>query len=241
MSTVCKNCGNIFEGNYCNNCGQKATTHDIDIKFIAHDLQHGLFHYQEGILYSIKKMFTNPGNTIRDYIEGKRTRHYKPLSMVIVLATLYGVLYHAFKINVLKNEEDVILNFEDLNEWIAHHFSIIALCQIPILSLSSYLFFKKQGYNYTEHLILNSFYSSQKIFLRLLLLPLFLLTEDTQKMISGMQLLMLVDLVLMCWTYFQFFNKMPKRKALLLTIGTALTTLVLLLIITTLILAFLIM
>jgi len=239
MSTVCKNCGNVFQGNYCNNCGQKATTHDIDLKFIAHDLQHGLFHYQEGILYSIKKLFTSPGHSIRDYIEGKRTKHYKPLSMVIVLATLYGVLYHFLHINILQNEDDVILNLEDMNEWIAHHFSIIALCQIPILSLGSYLFFKKQGYNFTEHLILNSFYSSQKIFLRLVLLPLFLLTDDTQKMLSGMQLLMLVDVVLMCWTYFQFFNKLPKLKVFFLTIATSLTMLLLLTIITLLILLFL--
>ena len=30
----CKNCGNGFEGNYCNLCGQPAETHRINFKFL---------------------------------------------------------------------------------------------------------------------------------------------------------------------------------------------------------------
>ena len=59
-----------------------------------HDIQHGLFHFDNGVLYTAKQLFTRPGNSIREYIDGKRVRHFKPISLVILLATVYGFLYH---------------------------------------------------------------------------------------------------------------------------------------------------
>ena len=96
MTTTCKNCNQSFEGHFCNNCGQSAKTHQINFQFLWHDIQHGLFHFDNGILYTSKQLFTRPGNTIREFIEGKQVRHFKPFSLVIVLATVYGLLIHFF-------------------------------------------------------------------------------------------------------------------------------------------------
>lgn len=218
MSTICKNCGNVFEGNYCNNCGQKAETHAIDASFVAHDLQHGLFHFEGGMVYSAKELFTRPGNSIREYIEGKRKRHYKPISMLIVIATFYGVLYHLMDIDIfVQIQDEKLVDYQMFNEWIAHHFSIITLVLLPILAFTSHLLFKKQGYNFTEHLILNSFYSCQKLFIRVLLLPVFLLLEP-ETIVIVMRWLLIIDLFLMFWTYMQFFNEIPKLKVFLLVV-----------------------
>lgn len=240
MSIICKNCGNVFEGNYCNICGQKAETHPIDVHFIAHDLQHGLLHYEGGIVYSAKELFTRPGHAIRDYIEGKRVKHYKPISMLIVLATFYGLFYHVLNIDIFSNKENTLLNYEKLNEWIAHHFSIITLLLLPILSLSSYLLFKKQGYNYTEHLILNSFYSSQKLFLRILTLPLFIFVKNPETVLLIIRGMMILDILLMFWSYGQFFNKLPKSKVFMLSIIATLINIFIMFLITTLVLTIII-
>lgn len=210
MSNVCKNCGAVFEGNYCNNCGQPAATHDINTSFVVHDLQHGLMHINGGILHSARELFSRPGHSIREYIEGKRMKHYKPLSMLIILAGLYSLFYHALGINVLSGVDDGLLDYEEANEWISHHFSIISLLLLPILSLSSYIVFKKQGYNYTEHIVLNSFYSSQKLWVRIVTVPL-LLFKDMETLLP--QVLMGVDFVLMLWCYKQFFTKTSMLKA----------------------------
>ncbi len=100
MTTICKNCNNHFEGNFCNNCGHAADIHKLNMHFIGHDLQHGLFHFDNGIFYTIKQLLTRPGHTIREFIDGKRVKHFKPLSLVVVLATLYGLLYHYFLNNL---------------------------------------------------------------------------------------------------------------------------------------------
>ena len=40
-------------------------------------------------MYSGKQLFTRPGHAIREFIEGKRIKHLKPISLVIVLALVF--------------------------------------------------------------------------------------------------------------------------------------------------------
>ena len=74
-----KNCNHHFKGNFCSNCGQKAKTEKINFHFLWHDIQHGLFHFDSGILYTAKQLFTKPGMAIKEFIEGNRIKHFKPL------------------------------------------------------------------------------------------------------------------------------------------------------------------
>ena len=218
MSHTCKNCGNIFEGNYCNYCGQAAETHEINASFVLHDLQHGLIHLDGGILHSARELFTRPGHSVRDYIEGKRIKHYKPFSMLIVVAGLYGLLYHTLKIDPYKDISDSTFNYKQFNEWISHHFSIITLTLLPVLSLNSFLLFHKQGYNFTEHLVINAFYSTQKLWLRILTLPVILWAENAQFILK---ILLVIDFALMLWIYGQFFKNISRIKTFILTLSAA--------------------
>ncbi|PSR53066.1 hypothetical protein AHMF7605_05760 [Adhaeribacter arboris] len=163
MATICKNCNNHFEGNFCNHCGQAAATHKLNLHFIWHDLQHGLFHFDNGIFYSIKQLVTRPGHTIREFIEGKRVRHFKPLSLVVVLATLYGLHYHyfikdIFNVQPLHAEENIVSAYEKLIKWTIDHFAYASLVLILSYTIASYLVFKKMRFNFVEHLVLNTFY-----------------------------------------------------------------------------------
>ena len=202
---TCKNCGNLFQGNYCNNCGQPAHTHPINTNFVMHDIRHGLFHIDGGLLYSAQQLFLRPGHTIREYIDGKRAKHYKPFSMVIVLASFYGLLYHLLEIDLFRTVQDDSFNHEQLNGWMAHYYAFITLALIPVFSLSSYLMFRRSGYNFVEHMVLNSFYSCQKLVVRMVLLPLFLVVPN-QHFHALLNSFLLLDLLLMCWTYSQFFR-----------------------------------
>lgn len=69
MITTCKNCNHNFKGNFCNNCGQTANTHEINFTSILHEIQHGIFHIDKGILYTSKELFRRPGHTIREYLD----------------------------------------------------------------------------------------------------------------------------------------------------------------------------
>ncbi len=56
MPHICKNCGNHFNYEFCGHCGQTVDTHDINWHFLWHDIQHGLLHFEKGILYTTKEL-----------------------------------------------------------------------------------------------------------------------------------------------------------------------------------------
>jgi Protein of unknown function (DUF3667) len=222
LITTCKNCNNQLNENFCGNCGQSADTHAMNFHFLWHDIQHGLFHFDKGILYTTKQLFIRPGKTIREFIEGKRVRHFRPVSYVLLLATVYGFLYKYFHINTvaefsLNRERDRHL-LDAVNNWIASHYAISTLIMVPFYALSSYLIFKKQGYNYIENFILNAYIAGQKLVMMLITFPLVLYTTGTSasKYVSG--IIALADIVLVIWIYTKFFNKKSTFKAILLSI-----------------------
>ena len=219
MSVKCKNCNHTFTGNYCNECGQPAETHKINAHFLWHDIQHGLFHFDKGILYSFQQLFRRPGHTIREFIEGKRVKHFKPLSLVIVLGSFYGVLYHFFDINLINaTSTDPKIDYLKLNEFIATHFFWITIANIPIFTIGTYICFRKQGYNFIEYFVLNTFKASQKLFAHIVAFPVVYFFNGTPEIKVINLFLYLIDLILIFWTNIQFFNKMSTSKALLLSI-----------------------
>lgn len=238
MKHICKNCKTKFQGNYCNNCGQSSDTHDLDIHFIWHDLKKGLFHYDNGILYTAKELFTRPGHSIREFIEGKRIKHFKPISLILVLAAFYAFLYHTFNAGFLieenvDNESQKFLNF------ITTHFSWVTLITIPLYTLGTFICFKKQGYNFVELFILNTFKASQRLFLRIFTFPIIYIFDDTDLSKKMYLAYYLCDLCITYWTNTQFFNKLSLLKTLALTLLSHLIFLIALLLVIVIISGFL--
>jgi len=215
MEITCKNCQQIYTGNYCNNCGQTADTHKINIHFLWHEIQHGLLHFDQGIPYSIKQLFTRPGDSIREFIEGKRVRHFKPLSLVVVLAAFYGFLYHYFDIDLFSNEKSA--DVSDFNELIAHHYSWVTIACIPLYTIGTAIAFRKQGYNFVEYFVLNTFKASQRLFVQILIFPFLLYYKGTPHVQDITNLVYIIGVILIFWTNIQFFNKISKTKAFFLS------------------------
>ncbi|GAA3739831.1 hypothetical protein GCM10022422_24230 [Flavobacterium ginsengisoli] len=218
MEIICKNCHQIFKGHYCNNCGQTAETHKINAHFLWHDIQHGLLHFDKGILYSLKQLFTRPGHSIREFIEGKRVHHFKPLSLVVVLATLYGLLYHYFHINTFEAAKTSNIDSDYINEWFATHFSWVTVGSIPIYTIGTYLVFRKQGYNFVELFVLNTFKAAQRISVQLVTMPVLIFLNHTSHIAQYNNVMYVIGIILIFWTNMQFFNKMSKIKAFFLTL-----------------------
>lgn len=53
----CLNCNSKIDGKFCSNCGQNTETHRLSFPhFLLHDIIHGTFHLDKGILFTIKKV-----------------------------------------------------------------------------------------------------------------------------------------------------------------------------------------
>jgi len=219
--TECKNCGNEFEGNYCNNCGQAAATHRLNFKFLWHDIQHGLFHFDKGIVHSLGHLCLRPGFTIKEYLEGKRVGHFKPLSMVLLLATVYGLLKHFFLHEVIVPSKIVIndksINSDTINamfEWVNSHGAIMALLVVPIYALASFLAYRKEGYNKECHDGSMAYTSSLRLFVTIILFPLVVLTQHSSGSDTVSTLTTILEVGVTCWCFLQFFNNLKWSIAL---------------------------
>jgi len=212
---TCKNCGNEVLGNFCSHCGESANTHKLNMHFILHDLQHGLFHFDKGIFYTSKELLTRPGYAIREFIDGKRVRHFQPLSFVIVLATFYGLLYHFLIFSRFKSltepKGDITGASGKTITWITDHFAFDCLIMIVNATLVSYVIFKKKKHNLAEHLVLNTYLIGLFLIVSLFLFPVVYIFGNPATLQYGLIQQALL-LVLMCWCYVQFFNNTSKVK-----------------------------
>lgn len=210
--TICKNCGNSFEGNFCNQCGQSAKTKRINHEFLWEDIEHGLLHYDKGIGYSLKKLFEKPGSVIEDYIAGKRVSHFRPISMVIIMATIYALIYHFLDLNnrsALDESSGLIL------EKVFEHYYWFVVATIPIYAFTTYIIFKKTGYNFYEFVIFEAFKTSQKPGVHILILPVLYFLKDRSGFNTVSNLLFIIDFLLIFCTNKQFFNSMSLKQVFL--------------------------
>lgn len=242
MTITCKNCNQTFKGHFCGNCGQSADTHEINLQYFWHEIQHLLLHIDKGFFYTIKQLFVRPGNTIKEYINGKRVKHFKPIAFAFILSTIYVLASHYSNVTTLFDEisggtngSDIGNNTHKINlinlsfSWLIIHYDYGALLLIPIFSLASYLAFYKSGYNYFKHLILNTFITGQQTIVYIIFIPIIALLKDKDTIDNFQDAKVVSGMILTVWTFLQFFNNNSKLKSFLLTLLTYFIFLVILL------------
>ncbi len=225
MEIKCKNCEALINGNFCSNCGQSANIHRISWHYLWHDIQHGFFHVDKGILFTVKELFTRPGHTIREFLQGKRVKHFKPISLMLILAGIYGFLYHYFHYNLtstnisLKEGGSELMATKLIDEKIKNlrlnYYSIFAMCQLPFLSIATYLCFRKVKYNLVEHLIIHSFLISQQLVLSIVCLPIFKFIIKEDNLGLATKLVDTLGYVICVLSLSQLFKELSKLQSII--------------------------
>ncbi len=96
-ATTCKNCGNNFQGKYCNNCGEKVYSQkDRSVIHILSEGMHFITHLEGTLFNTIRVIFTKPGKLSEDYCNGVRKKYFKPISFFLLLVILY-LLFPVFE------------------------------------------------------------------------------------------------------------------------------------------------
>lgn len=205
---ICKNCDTAAEGKYCSNCGQKKNTVRLDWNYIQEEVKYTFLHINKGLLYTSKQLLTRPGDMVKDFIEGKRVNHYKPILFVFVLAGLNGLLNHyldmekLFKSMTPPNQpKNMPFNTMDIYNWISNHYALFELCLLPVISLCSWLAFRKWGYNYVENIIINSYATGLRLLFGLIIFPIqyFVIRGDLFLLVTPV--LGLISMGLTIWLY----------------------------------------
>lgn len=85
----CLNCGTEFEGDFCPKCGQSAETGRFTLRFIADNFLAALLGRDGSIWFTLKSLFTRPGEMIMDNLNGRRKKYFSPFPMLFLTLTLY--------------------------------------------------------------------------------------------------------------------------------------------------------
>lgn len=146
-----------------------------------------LFNIEKGWLYTFWELTIHPGKVINNYLFHDRSRLVKPVGFLLLSVAVSAFL----TVNFIDMKSTFNQGFEagagtpgPLSEGtqkamdyamqkMLEYFNVLILVTIPFLALSSYIFFKKFKYFYTEHLVINMYLAAYLTFWYILLFPLY--------------------------------------------------------------------
>lgn len=201
---ICLNCNAQTDKNYCSTCGQKTQTHRITLKhFFLHDLLHGIWHLEKGILFTSKETFVRPGQAALDYISGKRIRYYNVFYLALLVIGLNLLLSHFYEsLHPIKEEtnDDTL----QVTQFFKDHIKLILLSIVPILGGVAFLVFKRMKLNIAEHFIIGGISLLGILMLSVVFSFInFILTFDVPNWIGYLEILSFLLLLLFpAWVYY---------------------------------------
>lgn len=177
----CKNCKTPLKNNYgfCYECGAKVITKRLTLKSILQNFSEQFFNYDSAMFKTFGHLFTKPEVVIGGYINGVRKRYLNVIQFLAISLTITGLQF--FILNTffenpfefkpedfgipddLPNKNSVSKIYEDMSVFMNKYFSLVYLISIPISAFGSWLTYKlyQKKYNYTEHLVINTYYAAQ--------------------------------------------------------------------------------
>jgi len=161
MASTCLNCQTPIAENFCSNCGQKKYKR-IDRKYVVDEVQYLLIHTNKGFLYSVKNILKNPGKTARDFVEGNRVSHYKPILLAFVLSGISALISYKFLgMSEIIREVNAKSGAPEMSNkvfaFISSYNSFLMLAMVPFFAVFTWIVFRKWGQNYFEHIVMNAF------------------------------------------------------------------------------------
>lgn len=160
QNSNCLNCNAKILDKFCSKCGQKTDTHRITLKhFLFHDILHGVWHFEKGILFTIKEALTRPGQAALDYIAGKRIKYYNVFYLILILIGLniflsnhYDQMAHTYFGTVLEPVTNA--KGKAIDDFIKNNSKLIIFSFVPLFAINSSILFRRKKLNISEHFII---------------------------------------------------------------------------------------
>ena len=217
---MCQNCDHDYVGQYCSQCSQRADTHPVNWHYIWHEIPHSVWHIDRGIAYTLRQLLTRPGHTIREFLEGKRVNHYRPLALLFLLGAIYLFVQHGLGISFAKVSQEMfspetkdasarLLAFQkESGQFLERNQNLISIVMIPFYAFGYWLMFRRQGYNYPQMLVVQTFITNFHLLLSLGIVILFWALGGSVAAYSVIMSLSLVGMIgYNAVTYYQLLQR----------------------------------
>jgi hypothetical protein len=116
---------------------------------------------ERGFLFTSAKMISNPGQTVTQFIIGKRKNYQTPVSYFLIWTTVYILFLYLIEKVFGQN---AVINYSEYfgsgytTRFAISHLSLVLVMVIPFQALFLYLFVGRVSFNYCESLV-SAFYS----------------------------------------------------------------------------------
>lgn len=171
---------------------------------------------------------------LREYLDGRRQQHFKPVLLVLILGSISTLLSHyvypeketaadrAEKLRLDKDIQESKLNniadvkglvrfMENILHWLSTHLSFVILFFIPLTAFAFFIAFKKYKINYPEWLVIMSFLAGQALVIDIFITLLELFPVNLQNVFF------IAAFGMFLWTMLQLFRTVRKRSVILRT------------------------
>ncbi len=148
----CLNCDTALPAGlrYCGHCGQRADTARLSFADMLRELMRANTEVERSPLQFARALLLRPGVVAREFVEGRRRRHYGPFATLAVLAGVDALAIRASGFRALAQE----VATGDAAALLYRHFDLLQLAQLPLLGLACALLFRAEGRRLPEHMAL---------------------------------------------------------------------------------------
>jgi len=197
------------------------------------------FNLEYGLLFTLKEFILRPGKSTRSYLGEGRLRFFSPFRLLFITTALLLILMQfyvdskdfeeGFKLGASGSAEnwDAEADAEAsrisrrIFELFQEYYNILIWLYIPVVSFFSWLFnFRKGGFNYAEHVVFNTCYTSiVNVFSVIMALGYYLDISTVSSIIY-----LVLSIIYFAWYYRDLFNKSWIRallEGLIITILSA--------------------
>jgi hypothetical protein len=161
----CKNCRKELAetDGYCSNCGGKVIHNRLTLPNLFHHINETYFNYDNKLLRTFTKLFSQPEDVINGYINGVRKKYVDVVSYFALAITLAGFQIFVFnKIGIdfssfPTNKEQAEMQrtiAETIYQYASDYQSLVMMLYIPLYAWIAMLIFRRyRKFNYTELLV----------------------------------------------------------------------------------------
>jgi len=154
---TCLNCGSTVTKNYCSNCGQKKEVQRLTWQSLILEVFHFFSHIEKGFFFTSYKLLIRPDLVIGEYLEGKRKKYFKPVSLYLIWVALHLLAFQLIPewmhYENLRIGNLLWVKGGEHQVFVVKHASAFGLLLLPILSFFLWLIVSRPKLNYIESLV----------------------------------------------------------------------------------------
>lgn len=167
------------------------------------------FNVERGLVYTVKMLFWKPGKLVNLYLYDGRYRVFNSfrllflstaISLFVFYLTSSTSFFDGFQEGLMEGaEQDMKLQTGSFQDIFFDWYNLLLWIAIPIYGFFAYLFNRKSGYNYAEHMVAQSFFLSGSNIIYLLTLLVLVFPSTTLLVIVTLSALLYYFWIIPQW------------------------------------------